>query len=78
MPSRRRSSCRRFPDLARVFYLHGGCRNLALALNAATGLTIELGYRDGVPRHAYVVDETQGVDVSGRSRFGSRVPASTR
>jgi hypothetical protein len=64
-PSRRRFSRRRFPTFARVFYTLGGCWNLALALHAATGLAIELGYRSGVPRPAYVVDETHGVDAFG-------------
>jgi hypothetical protein len=54
-----------FPDIARVFYTRGGCWNLALALHAATGLAIEVGYQGSVPRHAYVTDETDGVDAFG-------------
>lgn len=53
------------PDLATVFYSLGGCWNLALALSEATGFEIELVFRGGVPRHAYVADDTDGVDVFG-------------
>jgi hypothetical protein len=48
-----------------VFYSLGGCWNLPLALHAATGLAIEVAYRGGAPVHAYVADETHGVDVYG-------------
>jgi hypothetical protein len=55
------------PDVAATFYSQGGCWNLALALHEQTGLPIELYYRGGVPRHAYVVDGEMGIDHRGRN-----------
>lgn len=53
------------PEIAVTFYTMAGCWSLALAINERTGLPIEVYYRAGRPRHAYVVDGELAVDANG-------------
>jgi hypothetical protein len=53
------------PPLVAARYTGGGCWNLALALHEQTRLPIELFYRDGKPRHAYVVAGDRTLDAFG-------------
>jgi hypothetical protein len=57
------------PQIAVTYYTMAGCWSLDLALQEATGLPIELSYRDdGSPRHAYVVDGDDALDARGPLR----------
>jgi hypothetical protein len=51
---------------ALAFYSSEGCWNLALALHEATGYSIELFLRGGLPVHGYVVDGETSLDGFGR------------
>ena len=53
------------PDLITHHYTSGGCFTLAAALHLASGQPIELHYRDGLPRHAYVTDGLTALDICG-------------
>lgn len=53
------------PDLITHHYSSGGCFTLAVALHLATGDGIELHYRAGLPRHAYITDGSRALDVIG-------------
>jgi hypothetical protein len=53
------------PDLVTHHYSQGGCFVLAIALHLATGDGIELNYRSGWPRHAYITDGDRVLDVLG-------------
>jgi hypothetical protein len=53
------------PDLITHHYSSGGCFILAIALHLATGDAIELHYRDGWPRHAYIKRNNRALDVTG-------------
>jgi hypothetical protein len=53
------------PDLITHHYTSGGCFTLAVALHLAAGDGIELHYRGGLPRHAYITDGVRALDVIG-------------
>jgi hypothetical protein len=53
------------PGLVTHHYSSGGCFILAGALHQATGWPIEVYFRDGQPRHAYIVDVDRALDVVG-------------
>jgi hypothetical protein len=53
------------PDLVTHHYSSGGCFILAAALHQATDLPIELYYRQGEPKHAYITDGLRALDVRG-------------
>ena len=64
------------PDLVTHHYSSGGCYILAAALHQATNLPIELYYRQGEPKHAYITDGVRALDVRGvqpvdRARLGA-------
>ena len=64
------------PDLVTHHYSSGGCFTLAAALHLATHLPIELYYRQGLPRHAYITDGAEALDVFGaRSLKAARAGA---
>jgi hypothetical protein len=54
---------------ALTWYTSGGCWNLALALHEATGYPIEVYYRDGEPKHAYIVDGKWALDARGTNEL---------
>jgi hypothetical protein len=64
------------PDLITHHYSSGGCWILAAALHQATNWPIELYFRDGQPRHAYITDGVRAIDAIGaRSVAAARAGA---
>ena len=57
------------PPLAEIFYTHGGCWNLVLAIHDRTRLPIEVYCGGGRLRHAYVVDGDTAIDARGRNEL---------
>lgn len=53
------------PDLVTHHYSSGGCFILAGALHQATQWPIEVYFHNGQPRHAYITDSENALDVLG-------------